>query len=475
MSTRLVAWAVDSVIMAGFQIAFWIVAAAVGAMSVNPAAQKEIEASPMALPSVAPYDANLPVLAVLLAAFVLLNIAYATLFWARFRGLPGQRLASLQVASAQTGRNLSVGRAFARAAIAIGIPVGALAVILYSAMAIETTVPWSEIVNSSSGAATSAALTNWSLVLDAAGLALVLVPVFLLVGTIASSTKQGPHDRLADSLVVGRAHLPMTAPAYGWGPVAGQVPGPGPAQPGAPGYWPGYETPPGNQPGYGIPPGSPADGPDASGATPGVVTSSDDLPVSWDDPALGWSAPAGPGSSPTGSTQPLFRSVGDDLAGSTQAATIGRRAVAYGLDCILVYGVWGLLDAAMTATLLPDGAGNYTERNLILIGLAGGLFQLVYFTISWKFFRATLGQRAMHLQVVQFDGGKALSWMDALVRWAVLQGPFALVTIAPLLARSVVLPVAACWLIVLFYTTHKDPDTRGLHDRFAGTRVSIEL
>ena len=129
----------------------------------------------------------------------------------------------------------------------------------------------------------------------------------------------------------------------------------------------------------------------------------------------------------------------------------------------------------MTATFLPVGAGNYTERNLILVGLAGGLVQLAYFTVGWKVFRSTLGQRAMHLQVVQATNGKAMSWMDAIVRWAVIQGPFALTTIVPLAAGSFVMPIAAFWMAFLFYSTQKDPDTRGLHDRFVGARVSIDL
>jgi uncharacterized RDD family membrane protein YckC len=129
----------------------------------------------------------------------------------------------------------------------------------------------------------------------------------------------------------------------------------------------------------------------------------------------------------------------------------------------------------ITATVLPTGAGNYTERNSILIGLVGGLFQLAYFTISWKFARSTLGQRAMNIRVVDFTSGKAMSWTDAIVRWAVVQGPFALVTIAPLAAAGLLLPVAAAWQFVLLFTTQKDPEARGLHDRFAGTRVSIGL
>jgi ABC-type transport system involved in cytochrome c biogenesis permease subunit len=64
--------------------------------------------------------------------------------------------------------------------------------------------------------------------------------------------------------------------------------------------------------------------------------------------------------------------------------------------------------------------------------------------------------------------------MDALVRWAVLQGPFALASIAPGGVRDLTILVASGWMLYLFYTTMIDPDQRGLHDRFLNTRVSQE-
>ena len=523
MSTRLFAWLMDGVILGGFQLGFWMFAAAVGAMSINPAAQKQIEASPMVLPSVAPYQANLPQLGALLVIFVLLNVGYATLFWARFRGLPGQRMASLQVASAETGKNLTGGRAFARAVVAVGVPVGALATILYSAMVIETTVPWSEIVNSSSGAPTSQALANWSLVLEAAMLAVVLVPVFLLIATALSATKQGPHDRIAGSLVVGPGHSPTRAPGYGWS----QAPDPS----SLPGYWPGYGTPPvtppvtppGMWPGHGAPPEVPGTGPapspDAPGAVPGVVPASDDRPYASGYPPVvrpapegsnqqlgdggnssgspdgptapwqpapppqevspwlqnsGWNSRPGPGLPPISPESPWLRSAQDDLGGKTHAATVGRRAAAYLLDSVVVYSAWSLLVGILTATVL-SGSDNNTERNLILMGLAGGLLQLAYFAVSWKLWRGTLGQRMWHIEVVGVASGKAISWMDAVVRWAVMQGPIAFVTIAPRSASGLLLVAATSWMLFLFFSTQNNEETRGLQDRIAGTRVSIEL
>ncbi len=137
LGSRIGAWLIDSMVLGVFQVAFWLFAGAVGAVSIDPEAQRQLEASPLALPTVAPYQANLSLLALLLAAFVVLNVVYATVCWSRFRGMPGQRLLSLQVGSAATGRNLSLGSALLRAVIAVGIPIAAVAGIYYAVLRVR--------------------------------------------------------------------------------------------------------------------------------------------------------------------------------------------------------------------------------------------------------------------------------------------------------------------------------------------------
>ena len=95
MGIRIGAWAIDSLILIVFQLVFWMFAFAIGALRINPAAQNQMETAPLTLPTVAPYRANLSLLAVLLALFVVLNVVYAAVCWARLRGMPGQRILSL--------------------------------------------------------------------------------------------------------------------------------------------------------------------------------------------------------------------------------------------------------------------------------------------------------------------------------------------------------------------------------------------
>jgi hypothetical protein len=156
VGSRLGAWLIDGLILGVFQFGFWMLAVSVGVLGINPGAERQLEAAPLALPTVAPYQANLPALAVMLSVFVLLNVVYAAVCWARFRALPGQRALSLQVGSAVSGRNLSLGRAFVRAVVALGIPVGAVAGIFYAVFAFETQVPWSDVLNPQTGVVRSA-------------------------------------------------------------------------------------------------------------------------------------------------------------------------------------------------------------------------------------------------------------------------------------------------------------------------------
>jgi uncharacterized RDD family membrane protein YckC len=157
-----------------------------------------------------------------------------------------------------------------------------------------------------------------------------------------------------------------------------------------------------------------------------------------------------------------------------QVATVNLRLAAYAFDCVVVYGVYLLTASIAIAALMPSSTTTLDDRTFILLGLVGGLEQLLYFAGGWTLRRRTIGQRFFHLRVADAATGKALGPMDALVRWAVLQGPFALASIVPGGIRDLTILVASGWILYLFYTTIVDPDQRGLHDRFLNSRVSQE-
>ena len=445
IGARLRAWLIDSVIFAVFQVVFWIIAAAGGAVTVTADARTQMESSPLSLPASNPYQTNLPLLGVLMAIFVGLNVAYATVSWARFRGLPGQRLMSLQVGSAATGSNLSLGRALVRSIVAVGIPIGAFGGFLVTVFAMIAAVPWSDLRDPQAGGPADA----WSGILTLIILFAVAWPLMLLIWTAASPTRQGLHDRLAGSLVVGKW-------TGGWVPGAAG-PGYGPGFGGYPGYVPpgivGPGTPPISSPGM------------APGTAPGSAESGEQLEPSPRNPASSGAGPWG-----------IWRdSVRDAEAPAVlHPATIGRRVAAYLFDSIIIFMIFVSVADYAAANLVPAGQTVLDERTYILVGLAGGVAQLAYFVLGWGIWSGTLGQRLMHMRVGDATSGKALGWLDAIVRWATLQGPFALATIAPEAARSFVVAGAAVWAGYLLYATVNDADRRGPHDRFLNSRVTLE-
>lgn len=458
IGARIGAWVIDTLILLAFLVGFWALAVVFGAVIINPEAQRQLDASPVSLPTVAPYQTNLPLLGAMLSVFVVVNVAYAAICWTFFRGMPGQKLLSLQVGSAATGRNLGLGRALIRAVVALGIPLAAVAGVFYGALAFVSSVPWSEVTNPQPGGQADAWLNVWSGPLDMAMLLVVAWPPLLLILTATNPLGQGLHDRLSGSLVVGKGAAPSAA-AYGRGF------GPGLGMPGY-GALPGTWSPPNSgsaagdgPPGVGgLPPGSwPPEGMPPDAALPGDVQP-DALPPG----APGVTAWLGPEDE-------------SDARPKIHAATVGRRVGAYLFDCGVVYLVFLIMESIAAMVFLHSITTAIDERTYILLGLAGGVWQLVYFTASWALWRGTLGQRVLHLRVSDATTGKALSWLDAVVRWAVLQGPFALATVVPVAARGPVLLMAPIWTIFLLYSTTNDPDSRGLHDRFLNSRVDVEI
>ncbi|MGD0121090.1 MAG: RDD family protein [Candidatus Limnocylindrales bacterium] len=455
VGVRAGAWLIDTLILGVLHAGFWILVVVAGVVTIDPEAQRQMEASPLMLPTVAPYRVNLTQLAAMMTVFVILNVLYATFFWWKLRGMPGQRLLALQVGSAATGRNLSFGRAVIRAVTAVGIPMATVAGLLFAVFALEASVPWQDLLDAKPGGPAEAWLSKWSLPLDLALLGAVAWPGLLLASMAASPRRQGLHDRLAGSLVVGKTRAIPPTP-YGYYPGYGSAYG----SPGTilPGTVPPGVVPPGAWPPGVVAPGSPPadlDAPAAESADGEVV------------PTDGSSAPGGisPWLAPPGRS---------DARPALLVATVNRRLAAYLFDCALVYMVYLMTASTAVAALLPSSGTTLDERTFILLGLAGGLEQMLYFVSGWTLRRGTLGQRFFHLRVADAVTGKALGPMDALVRWAVLQGPFALVSIAPGGMRDLTILVASGWMLYLYYTTMVDPDQRGLHDRFLNTRVSQE-
>jgi uncharacterized RDD family membrane protein YckC len=484
ISVRLGAWLIDSVILGVVFGAILLVASAAGAVGINPEAERQLANAPDALPTVAPYVADLPLLAVFATLLVVVNVTYATVLVARFRGLPGQLMLSVQVGDVATGRNLSLLRALLRAVLSLGIPTAGAAGFLYGVVALESFVPWAEVANPQPGGAAELWLSSRAGPMLLAMLAFFIWPVVLLIWTRGNSRRQGLHDLAARSQVVGRSRVPFGYP-YASGPMPGYQPGSAP-----PAWMPGFVPPAhtGSWPATSSPADTLAGGPDAPQVREGPVAPGgfEPQPMRPPEPGRSWLGiwPSRNRTRTDGGSVPEIAPLWPRSADETddpaklRGATISRRVTAYLIDSVAVYTIFGLIQSVLVMTVLrsvvpaDSSPAAFDERTSILVGLLGGLLQIAYFVPAWAIQRATLGQRLAHIQVADATTGKSLGWMDAFLRWTVMQGPFALVTIVPQVAIGPLVFVATMWTFFLFYSTQNSSDWRGLHDRFVNSRVA---
>lgn len=463
---------IDALVMLAGSFVAYVAAGYLGAWSIDDEWLAQYDENPDVWPNIPALHVDLTLILVVSVAIAAAIVLYSAACWARFSALPGQRALGLRVLDYDTGRRLSFPAALRRSLGLFGS--AGVVVTLYAVLSFERLAELPVGDTSGNLVSPTSSLEPW---LDPIAFGLFLGSVWLimvLASTIVDRLRRGAQDRMAGSIVVAVRTVPawyQSFPFTGPAPQPGSAAGPRP-QPGwtPPGSW----TPPGqpapidwrSQPGQPAQPGQPYVPDQLPTNTPDTQPPSD-AETSSDGNAV-------PDAETSQETPPWKREVDDrpvSLAGH-EAATVGRRVAAYGIDCLIVL----VLFLTAFATLLPDSSSTGTwpnERISIFAGLAGGAMQLVYFVLGWTFWRATLGQRLVGVAVVGERGGKAISAMDAVTRWAVLQGPFALVTVVPLAVAPVVAFVAACWSAVLLYSTQSDEDCRGLHDRFVGTRVVV--
>jgi hypothetical protein len=454
---RFAAFTIDGLLMVLASVVCYWVAGLFGAWSFDAEWLNQYERNPNQWPGMPPLHVDLNAVFAVSVGIAVVLAVYATVCWARFGGLPGQRALSLRVVDYETGKRLSWAASAGRSVAVFGI--------LGVVMVAYGLVSFYRLANYSVGDTTSdligpgSPLYRWADVITSVVFLGSAWTMFVFVSTTTNRARRGVQDRIAGSIVVSVRSVPLAwypagpisvAPvAWGW---PGPPQGPAGSRP-APGW-----TPPGSW----TPPGHPA--PTDWNAAPGAPRPMPVPPAPLEGPES-TPAPALEDTPWKGAAEPAV----DSLAGRESAA-LGRRISAYLVDCLFV----GVLFWAAFSTLLPDPSVTVTgpsERISIFAGLAGGAMQIVYFVLSWSYWRATPGQRLLRLAVVGETTGKALAPMDAFVRWAVLQGPFALATIVPLGAAPVVGVAAAAWAGFLLYSTQGDERGQGLHDHFVRTRV----
>jgi uncharacterized RDD family membrane protein YckC len=157
-----------------------------------------------------------------------------------------------------------------------------------------------------------------------------------------------------------------------------------------------------------------------------------------------------------------------------------RRAAALVIDAAVLtlvgFVALGLVTFLAGTTLRAEPVADATAstwravlNSTVLSGLSAG-----YFVLSWHRARATVGQRALRLIVVDASSGASPQTRQALTRWLLMGWPFgwlAAATIELPLAFLAVSALSAAWFFTVTMTTAFSRGGRGIHDRLTGTAV----
>ncbi len=243
-------------------------------------------------------------------------------------------------------------------------------------------------------------------------------------------------------------------PRMPWEPAPTEGEAPQPPAPRPPGWTPPESTDPTTAwtPPQAVPASPPA-GPAPAAPPPGQGGLISSAPSGW------------------GSPQPVATEVAPGLT----FADTPSRVVAYIIDWIIlifaitiVAAVLGSIFAVTTSVTDSNLAGRVGgATGSIIFALIG----LAYFVGSWTGGRrATIGQRAMNIQVGNAFDGRPLSLEQAIRRWLGLGSWIALLGILPSLVSASGL-MQLLWTIILLISTATSPTKQGLHDRFANTAL----
>ena len=107
---------------------------------------------------------------------------------------------------------------------------------------------------------------------------------------------------------------------------------------------------------------------------------------------------------------------------------------------------------------------------MTVVGLA---ISGAYFLYSWTNQRATIGMKALGLQIGNAPDGATIAMNQAVRRWLALGAVFSIAQLLnPLPLVGLLISIAAlAWVIFLLYTTGKSPTKQGWHDVFANTMI----
>ncbi len=178
-------------------------------------------------------------------------------------------------------------------------------------------------------------------------------------------------------------------------------------------------------------------------------------------PVSGWEAP--PPAAVPGATGFVY-------------ADVPNRIIALVIDAIVLIIISVVVGIVLAAVGLSAGgflSNAEVGLGLLVYAVIGFVINAAYFIYSWTSMRATLGMKALGMQVGNAFDGKTLTMEQAVRRAIALWGPSTVAQflngiagIGPLLGL-----LAFLWVLYLLYTTATSPTKQGFHDKFANSVV----
>lgn len=159
-------------------------------------------------------------------------------------------------------------------------------------------------------------------------------------------------------------------------------------------------------------------------------------------------------------------------------ADVPNRIIAYIIDVfvVAVISIAVYLVLAIVGISAISGSGATATTNwfgsliLTAVGLA---ISGAYFVYSWTNQRATIGMKALSLQIGNAPDGATITRDQGIKRWLALGAIFSIAqALTPLPLIGFLIGFAAFgWIIFLIYTTWNSPTKQGWHDHFANTMI----
>ena len=189
-------------------------------------------------------------------------------------------------------------------------------------------------------------------------------------------------------------------------------------------------------------------------------------------------APADPGAptaqvpwTPAGGEASATAAAAAALPSTMVYGDVPNRIIAYIIDIIVlvilnigVAIVLGIVGLSVTSVSAGEVTTNWLAT--IIVAIVSLAISAAYFIYSWTNQRATIGMKALGLQIGNAPDGATVLVNEAVKRWLALGAIFSIAQILnPLPLIGLLLPIAALvWVIFLLYTTWKSPTKQGWHD-----------